>query len=58
MSVPEMMAYLQAHPNFGADSWLAFIFKGTIMSRDFKEGLVLKSLKPGFNVTLRRRNNT
>jgi hypothetical protein len=31
---------------------------GTLMSRDFNEGPVLKSLKPGFNETLRRRNNT
>jgi hypothetical protein len=58
MNVPEMMAYLQAHPKFGADSWLACIFNGTLLSKDFREGMVLTGLKPGFNVTLRRRNNT
>ncbi|WIA44602.1 hypothetical protein OEZ86_007320 [Tetradesmus obliquus] len=58
MTIPEMMAYLQAHPKFGADSWLAFVFNGTLFSKDFKDGMVLRSLKPGLNVTLRRRNNT
>jgi hypothetical protein len=58
MTLPEMMAYLQAHPKSGADSLLAVLFNGTLMSKDFKDGMVLQSLKPGFNVTLRRRNNT
>ncbi|WIA24118.1 hypothetical protein OEZ85_013715 [Tetradesmus obliquus] len=58
MTIPEMMAYLQAHPKFGADSWLAFVFNGTLVSKDFKDGMVLRSLKPGLSVTLRRRNNT
>jgi hypothetical protein len=28
------------------------------MSKDFREGMVLQGMKPGFNVMLRRRNNT